>query len=228
MWQAVQLQVIIAQMAAEKPYTDDDLLAYLDEMLPADRMSAIETQLRADEALRLRVAAVARRRDQGVHSVGEIWRRMRLSCPTRNQLGSFLLGTLDPALTEYIEFHLRSVGCRLCAANLDDLERSMKTTPETTDRRRRFFESSGRPSPRLEFGQAPLSPGRHAGVISRSCRNWQIPIRFRRLERRRIHLRSSPFPVPQGGGDDVLEKRGSHYRCPGAGDRHVDRRARCR
>jgi hypothetical protein len=141
-WQAVQLQGIIAQMAVEKPYSDDDLLAYLDEMLPADRMSAIETQLRADEALRLRVAAVARRRDQGVHSVGEIWRRMRLSCPTRNQLGSFLLGTLEPALTEYIEFHLRSVGCRLCAANLDDLERSMKTTPETTDRRRRFFESS--------------------------------------------------------------------------------------
>jgi hypothetical protein len=136
------LQVIIAQMAAEKPYSDDDLLAYLDEMLPADRMSAIETALRRDEALRLRVAAVARRRDQGVHSVGEIWRRLRLSCPTRNQLGSFLLGTLDPTWTEYIEFHLRSVGCRLCAANLDDLERSMKTTPEATDRRRRFFESS--------------------------------------------------------------------------------------
>jgi hypothetical protein len=141
-WQAVHLEVMIAQMAAQKPYSDDDLLAYLDEMLPADRMVAIEADLRKDEALRLRVAAVARRRDQGAHSVGEIWRRLRLSCPTRNQLGSFLLGTLDPTLTEYIEFHLRSVGCRLCAANLDDLESSMKAAPETSDRRRRFFESS--------------------------------------------------------------------------------------
>jgi hypothetical protein len=129
-------------MAAAKTYSDDDLLAYLDEMLPADRMTVLEADLRADETLRIRVASVAHRRDQGVHSVGEIWRRLRLSCPSRNQLGSFLLGTLSPAMTEYIEFHLRSVGCRLCAANLHDLERSMKSTPEVTDRRRRFFESS--------------------------------------------------------------------------------------
>lgn len=142
MWQAVRLAVIIAKMAAAKAYSDDDLLAYLDEMLPADRMTAVEADLRADEALRLRVAAVARRRDHGVHSVGEIWRRSRLSCPTRNQLGSFLLGTLSPTMVSYIEFHLRSIGCRLCAANLQDLERSMKTTPESTARRRRFFESS--------------------------------------------------------------------------------------
>jgi hypothetical protein len=141
-WQAVQLQGIIAKMAAAKTYSDDDLLAYLDEMLPADRMTVLEADLRTDEALRLRVASVAHRRDQGVHSVGEIWRRLRLSCPSRNQLGSFLLGTLSPTMTEYIEFHLRSVGCRLCAANLHDLERSMKSTPEATDRRRRFFESS--------------------------------------------------------------------------------------
>jgi hypothetical protein len=45
-------------------------------------------------------------------------------------------------MTEYIEFHLRSIGCRLCAANLHDLERAMKSAPEATERRRRFFESS--------------------------------------------------------------------------------------
>jgi hypothetical protein len=142
MWQAVEMPVIIGKMAAAKPYSDDDLLAYLDEMLPAERMAALEAHLRTDEALRLRVAAVAHRRDQGVHSVGEIWRRGRLSCPSRSQLGSFLLGTLSPTITEYIEFHLRSIGCRLCAANLHDLERSMKSAPEATERRRRFFESS--------------------------------------------------------------------------------------
>jgi len=129
-------------MAPSKPHSDDDLLAYLDEMLPADRMTVVEADLRSNEALRLRVAALARRRDHGVHSVGEIWRRLRLSCPTRNQLGSFLLGTLNPTVSDYIEFHLRSIGCRICAANLDDLERSMKSGTETTDRRRRFFESS--------------------------------------------------------------------------------------
>jgi anti-sigma factor RsiW len=129
-------------MAAPETYSDADLLAYLDEMLPAEKMTVLESALRQEEALRLRVAGLARRRDQGAHSVGEIWRRQRLSCPTRNQLGSFLLGTLDAALAEYVEFHLRSVGCRICAANLDDLERSTKQGGESTDRRRRFFESS--------------------------------------------------------------------------------------
>jgi hypothetical protein len=129
-------------MAAPHAHSDADLLAYLDEMLPAERMTVIEGDLRRDEALCLRVAALSRRRDEGIHSVGEIWRRRRLSCPTRKQLGSFLLGTLDPSLAEYVEFHLRSVGCRICAANLDDLERSTRPGAESTDRRRRFFESS--------------------------------------------------------------------------------------
>jgi hypothetical protein len=129
-------------MAAPKSFSDDDLFGYLDEMLPAEQMTLIETQLRANEALRLRIAALSRRRDEGMHSVGEIWRRGRLSCPSRTQLGSFLLGTLDSDFAEYVEFHVRSIGCRLCAANLHDLEKAAKSTHETTDRRRRFFESS--------------------------------------------------------------------------------------
>jgi hypothetical protein len=136
-------------------HSDADLLAYLDEMLPAERMTLIEGDLRRDEALRLRVAALSRRRDQGIHSVGEIWRRRRLSCPTRKQLGGFLLGTLEPSLTEYVEFHLRSVGCRICAANLDDLERSTRSgANESNDRRRRFFESSAGHLRGLSSGRA--------------------------------------------------------------------------
>lgn len=141
-WQAVHLIAIIAQMAVFMGYSDDDLLAYLDEMLPPERMAAIEAHLRTDEPLRLRVAALSRRRDEGIHSVGEIWRRSRLSCPSRSQLGSFLLGTLSGLQAQYVEFHLRSIGCRLCTANLHDLERSLKPAPEANDRRRRFFESS--------------------------------------------------------------------------------------
>ena len=153
-WQAVRRQARIAQMAASGAHSDLDLLAYLDEMLPAERMTVVEADLRQDEALRLRVAALSRRRDQGIHSVGEIWRRRRLSCPTRKQLGSFLLGTLEPSLAEYVEFHLRSAGCRICAANLDDLERSTRPGAESTDRRRRFFESSAGHLRGLSSGRA--------------------------------------------------------------------------
>ena len=125
--------------------SDLELLGYLDEMLPLPRAAEIEQSLRDSAALRQRAALLVRRRDQGGHTVGEIWRRERLSCLTRSQLGSFLLGTLDPQLVDYIEFHLHTVGCRICAANLEDLrEAAAARTDETgpSRRSRRYFESS--------------------------------------------------------------------------------------
>lgn len=122
--------------------TDDELLAYLDEGLPVERMAVVEKALRESDVLRRRAAGLARRRDQGAHTVGEIWRRWRLSCPTRKQLGSYLLGVLDPELARYFDFHIRTIGCRYCAANLRDLEASAQTSPETEHRRRKFFQSS--------------------------------------------------------------------------------------
>ena len=122
--------------------TDDELLSYLDEMLPVERMAEVERSLRSSDDLRQRLASLVHGRDQGVHSVGEIWRRKRLSCPSRKQLGSFLLEALDSDHHAYIEFHIRSVGCRICDANLRDLENSMQATPDVQQRRKRYFQSS--------------------------------------------------------------------------------------
>lgn len=124
------------------PITDDELLAYLDEMLPAERATLIEAQLRASSALRQQAALLSRRRDAGGHTLGEIWRRRRLSCLSRSQLGAYLLGTADDGLADYIEFHLRSIGCRLCEANLQDLRAATQPTEGSAQRRRKFFESS--------------------------------------------------------------------------------------
>ncbi len=126
----------------ESSFTDDELLAYLDEMLPVERMASAERALRDSESLRRRIANLARQKDQGVHSVGEIWRRRRLSCPTRSQLGGYLLGTLEDDRADYFQFHLQTIGCRYCDANLRDLEQAMRTTPETQRRRQKFFQSS--------------------------------------------------------------------------------------
>jgi hypothetical protein len=124
-------------------FTDAELLAYLDEGLPVERMTAIEGALRTSEDLRRRTAELRDQRDQQGHSVGEIWRRGRLSCPTRHQLGSYLLGALATDLSQYIAFHLETVGCRYCAANLDDLRQSQQASSnETARRRQKFFQSS--------------------------------------------------------------------------------------
>jgi hypothetical protein len=104
-----------------KTFRQSDLEAYLDEALPAEEMAAIERALREDRSLARQMTTIHSRRNAGVHSLGEIWRRHRLSCPTREQLGGLLLETLPEETVDYITFHLDTVGCRYCQANLNDL-----------------------------------------------------------------------------------------------------------
>ncbi|MCC7338316.1 MAG: hypothetical protein IT422_24750 [Pirellulaceae bacterium] len=124
-------------------FSDQQLQAYLDEALPTESMSKVEQGLRDDDELRERLLALAGQREAGVHGLGEIWRRHRLSCPTRTQLGGFLLGTLDAEQHQYVQFHMEQVGCRLCAANLDDLQQKHAEQLQTTQvRRQRYFQTS--------------------------------------------------------------------------------------
>lgn len=121
-----------------------ELESFLDEALPAERMAAIEEALRNSDELREQLTAINGSRDAGVHSLGEIWRRHRLSCPTREQLGSYLLGVLPKATTDYIKFHLETIECRYCSASLSDLKSQQSAPePEVTQRRRqKYFQSS--------------------------------------------------------------------------------------
>jgi hypothetical protein len=126
-----------------KSLTQADLEAYLDEALPADAMAAIEQTLRGDTKLARELAAINARRDAGLHSLGEIWRRHRLSCPTREQLGSLLLGVLDDNVAGFVRFHLEVSACRTCQANFLDLKNRQKDSPAVVDnRRKKYFQSS--------------------------------------------------------------------------------------
>ncbi|MFO0868952.1 MAG: hypothetical protein U0935_08355 [Pirellulales bacterium] len=126
-----------------REYTDAELEAYLDEALAPADLAAIEAAARHDPALLGRLAAVNQRRNAGVHTLGEIWRRHRLTCLTREQLGSHLLGTLPPEESQYVEFHIHKVGCTWCLANLQDLQRQQREAAASTQqRRRRYFQSS--------------------------------------------------------------------------------------
>lgn len=121
-----------------------DLEAYLDEALPPEAMSEIEQVLRTSPALQQQLCEILRRRDLGVHSLGEIWRRHRVSCPSREELGSYLLEALEAEHARYIEFHVEQGGCRICAANLDDLreQANQVNQPAHEHRRRNYFQSS--------------------------------------------------------------------------------------
>ncbi len=130
-------------------FTTQELEGYLEESLPPELMAAIEGALRSDPDLIDRLTAINGRRDAGVHTLGEIWRRHRVSCPTRQELGSYLLGALAPEHEQYIQFHLETVGCRLCQANVLDLKAQQAGhTSAATTRRTKYFQSSAGMLPR--------------------------------------------------------------------------------
>jgi RNA polymerase sigma factor (sigma-70 family) len=58
----------------------------------------------------------------------DLWENYRFSCPKRNTIGAYMLGTLEPDWHQYVEFHLNTLGCRFCRANLDDLQSQSRET----------------------------------------------------------------------------------------------------
>lgn len=119
------------------------LLSYLEDALDEADTAVVEQELRASEPLRQQLRQLMQERDRGEHSVGAIWRRQRLSCPPREQLGSFLLGVLDDDVQDYIEFHLKAIGCAYCLANLADLEtQQQEQDGQVKKRRKRYFQTS--------------------------------------------------------------------------------------
>ena len=128
-------------MSAE--ITSAELEAYLDEALDAERMAEIERALRAHPPLLQRLSQINARRDCGVHTVGEIWRRHHIGVPTREELGSYLLGVLPKEHAAYIRFRVSTLKCRYTTANLNDLQaRQKEAEPHVSARRRKYFQSS--------------------------------------------------------------------------------------
>jgi hypothetical protein len=103
------------------PITREVLRAYVSDALPDTELVAVERALRDSTDLRALLKEVIEQEDRGEHTAGAIWRRERVSCPSREQLGGYLLGAGDHDYLEYIRFHIDEIGCPYCQANLEDL-----------------------------------------------------------------------------------------------------------
>lgn len=123
--------------------TPAELDAYLDEALDAGRMAQIEQTLRARPDLLQRLADINARRDSGIHTLAEIWRRHQIGVPTREELQGYLLGILRPAHAAYLRFRVATLKCRYTIANLRDLEsQQQEADTQVVARRRKYFQSS--------------------------------------------------------------------------------------
>lgn len=123
--------------------TREMLASYLEDALSEQETARVESALRKSADLCGQLRHLMQERDRGEHSIGAIWRRRRLTCLSRSQLGSYLLGVLDAGQQDYIDFHLETIGCSYCLANLTDLRtQQSQADAKVQHRRRRYFESS--------------------------------------------------------------------------------------
>jgi RNA polymerase sigma-70 factor (ECF subfamily) len=72
-------------------------------------------------------------------TIAQVWRRYRLSCLKRGTIGSYLLGALDEPWRTYTQFHLDTVQCLMCRANLEDLSGPEGEALDVTEQ---LFQSS--------------------------------------------------------------------------------------
>ena len=121
-------------------WSDEQLVAFLQNECSSAEASRLEAEIRANSHLRERLAQLQSASE--MHSIGEIWRRHRLSCPSREELQKKIDQSLSPAESSYIDFHLEVINCEICQANISDLQTTRLSQHDSERRRQQIFESS--------------------------------------------------------------------------------------
>jgi hypothetical protein len=137
---------VCLSLAAGPPmpeFTDAELEAFLDESLHPARAQEVEAALVEDRKLLRRLSRINGRRDAGMHTLGEIWRRNQIGVPTPEQLGKYLLGILDEEEADYIRFRVETLKCPYTLASLNDLQQQQAETRDQMETRRRKYYNSG-------------------------------------------------------------------------------------
>jgi len=68
-------------------------------------------------------------------SVSYVWIEERISCPNRDLLRSYLCDSLEGDHQDYVKFHLETIGCPYCQANLEDLEVAIESDKDDLESR---------------------------------------------------------------------------------------------
>ncbi|MEM9412663.1 MAG: hypothetical protein AAGA30_16240 [Planctomycetota bacterium] len=125
-------------------FTDADLESYLDETLHPDLAIELEQCLKEDKQLLGRLSHINSRRDAGVHTLGEIWRRNQVGVPSRDQMKEYLEEKLSAEHSDYIDFRINILKCRYTIAHKNDLKNQSVSSSEdqSEGRRKKYFDSS--------------------------------------------------------------------------------------
>lgn len=77
-------------------------------------------------------------------TISSIWIQERVSCPPRDILKKFVDGSLSTDAADYIQFHIREIGCPFCQASEEDLRLGKKPERGEEDMRQRLFDKTSK------------------------------------------------------------------------------------
>ncbi len=123
-------------------FDDSELEAYLDESLDPARAAELESAVRSDLQLLKRLSKINGRRDAGIHTLGEIWRRNQVGVPSADEMTDFLTGKLSTEESDYIEFRIKELKCVFTLALLHDIEAQLKSKAPSQARIEKIVEKS--------------------------------------------------------------------------------------
>ncbi len=124
-------------------FNEAELEAYLDESLDPARAAELEHAVRQDPLLLKRLSQINGRRDAGMHTLGEIWRRHQIGVPAPNEMRDYLAGQLSVDESNYIEFRIKELKCPFTIAMQQDLKSQQVESDELSrSRRDKFYEKS--------------------------------------------------------------------------------------
>lgn len=124
-------------------FSDAELESFLEETLGGQRAVEIERALTNDQTLLTRLTEINGRRNSGIHTLGEIWRRNQIGVPTTEAMGSYLLGVLEDEHANYVDFRLDVLKCPFTIAlKTDLLNQHKESAEESNNRRSKIYDSS--------------------------------------------------------------------------------------
>lgn len=68
-------------------------------------------------------------------SISQVWIQERISCPHRDILRAYLAGGIKKREQDYVQFHLETIKCPYCLANVEDLEAASRTEKKDLHRK---------------------------------------------------------------------------------------------
>ena len=132
-------------------FSDAQLEAYLDESLDPQAAAELEQACRKDSELVNRLSLINRRRDEGIHTLGEIWRRHQIGVPSPEEVNEFLSGKLTQDQSNYIRFRLDVLKCRYTSALVEAAEQRLADSGEQSKtRREKYFQNSADLLPKID------------------------------------------------------------------------------